>query len=120
MLAAHEREALAHLKQHVLDPGQQAALKIALVSVSGQGQEVEMIGVLQDLLGHVGMGWRQCAAEVGDCLSLALAQPGLDLCGKDRTAPAMLQRRLGIPEPGGRVAGYGCGASGAGARKPGA
>ena len=37
--------------------------------------------------------------EVGDCLSLSLMQPRLDLVLQNSPAPAILDRGAGVPEP---------------------
>jgi hypothetical protein len=38
-----------------------------------EGQEIELVGILQDLLCEIGCGRRQRAAEIRDSLSLAIA-----------------------------------------------
>ena len=53
-LAADEGEAAAQLEQQIAEVEQQAAFELALLIVVGQGEEVEVVGVAQDLLRHIG------------------------------------------------------------------
>jgi hypothetical protein len=50
MLAADERETLAHLKQEVPDPYQQRAFQIPLPGIRRDRQTIELVRVLDDLL----------------------------------------------------------------------
>ena len=60
MLAGDERKPFSELEQQIFDPRDQGPFDITLVSGRAQGQEVELVGVLQHLLGQVGGLRRQC------------------------------------------------------------
>lgn len=55
-LAAHKGEASAKLKEKFLDVINKPLLKIALLGVFREGEEVEDIRVFEGLLGEVGLG----------------------------------------------------------------
>src|SRR5574337_1197435 len=102
-LTANEGEAAAQLQQEVLDVIYQRLLDLALASRVGGAEEVEEVGVLEDLSGQVRLGGRQGIAEVGDGLALALVGVGVDLYGQDVARPAVLHHLADVPLPHGRV-----------------
>jgi hypothetical protein len=53
--------------------------RVPLLRVGAQREEVEDVRVLQGLLREVGVGWRERALEVRECLACALVQAGLNL-----------------------------------------
>lgn len=97
VLAAEEGEADAELEHDVLEVAQEAALQVALVGSSIEGEEVEVVGVFEQALGEVGLGGGERAGEVGDGLALAAMERGVDLDGQDVAAPAVLDGGLGVP-----------------------
>ena len=103
MLAAHERETHAPFAQDILDPRQQRAFEVAFLGVLGDCQEIELVRVLEYLLREVGFWCWQGAPEIRHRLPLAVIKPGRDLMGEHRAAPAVPERRLCIPEAGGRL-----------------
>jgi hypothetical protein len=70
------------------------------LEVGPQRQEVEVIGIFNQALGQVGLGWGQGALKVGDRAFLLLQiKLLLNLHQQDIAAPALGDRLLGIPEP---------------------
>lgn len=55
MMLTAEGEALAHLEQDVLDPRQQRAFQVPLLGIRGNRQEIELVGVLDNLLRQIGV-----------------------------------------------------------------
>jgi hypothetical protein len=93
----------AHLEQEVPDPHQQRAFQIPLLGIRRDRQKIELVRVLDDLLGQIRFRRRQGAGKIRHCLALPILESGFDLVGKHRAAPAVLERRLGVPKPGGRI-----------------
>jgi len=52
---ADEGETGPEFQEELTDVGQEAALQFPLVSVVGKGEEIEVVGILQGLLGQVGL-----------------------------------------------------------------
>ena len=70
ILAAEKREADSKLQQELLQVGEQGALDVALLGGGREREEVEVVGVLKDLLGEVGLRRGQGTLEVGNRLAL--------------------------------------------------
>ncbi len=66
-------------------------------------QIVKLVRVIQDLTGDVRVRRRQCLAEVGNRLSLAVGEPAGDLGRENRTAPSMVERRFSVSKAGVRI-----------------
>jgi hypothetical protein len=71
MLAADEGDAFSEVEEEILDPPEEGALHVAFVSGSPQRQEIELIGILEHLLGEIGGCRREDAAEIRHRLALA-------------------------------------------------
>ena len=78
-LAAHEREADAEFEEEIAHVLEQAALEVPLLRIGAQREEVEDVWILQGLLREVGVGRRERALEVRECLACALVQAGFNL-----------------------------------------
>ena len=52
-LSANEREADAQLKEKLLNVAYKAGLQLSFVSILGKGEEIEIVGVLEKLLGKI-------------------------------------------------------------------
>src|SRR5205807_1843548 len=103
ILGTHEREASPQLDQEVAEMLQQAALQITLVRLRPERQEVEVIGILENLLRQLGIRrWESCG-KVGQRLSLASVEMAFDLMNQDATAPAPLQGFTEVPLPFSRL-----------------
>jgi hypothetical protein len=98
ILAADEREADAELEQEGTDMFEQAALQLSLLRVGAQGQEVEVVWVLENLLRQLGLRRRQGPVEVGQGFALPVVEPALDLVDEHVAAPAVLDRLPHVPE----------------------
>ena len=76
---------------------QQAALDLPLMGVLGDGEEVEVVRVFQDLFGKIGAGRRESPLEVRQGLPFPFMQPGVDLEREHALAPAVLERSPEVP-----------------------
>lgn len=68
----------------------QGPLKIALLDLNTQAEEVEVVGVFENLQGQIGLWCWQGAVEVGDGLALPVVQIALDLMNENIPTPAVL------------------------------
>ena len=82
---------------------EQAGFQFAFMEGSFEGEEIEKVGILEQLRGEIGLRRREGLAEVGDGLALTLVGLALDLEGEDVAAPAMRESLPGIPEARGQV-----------------
>jgi len=64
-LAAHKSKAAAKFQQQIAQMDQQTSFELTLLEAVRQSQEVEIVRVTQDMLGHVGARRREGACEVG-------------------------------------------------------
>jgi hypothetical protein len=96
-LPAHESKALAQFEQEPRDVVQQALLQLALGRILAQRQEVEVVGVLDDLPRQVRLRRRQRGPEVGDGLPSAGIQVRLDPMDEHAAGPAVRDGLLGVP-----------------------
>jgi hypothetical protein len=76
----------------------QPALPLPLAGRVGQGEEVEDVGVFEDLLGQVGLRRGQRFLEIGDRLTLAAVEIELDLMRQHGAGPTIFGRLLRVPE----------------------
>jgi len=97
-LAADEGEAGAELEHEALEVIDERLLDLALAARIGGPEEVEQVGVLEDLHRHVGLCGRQGLREVADRLAGACVRAVVDLQGEDIARPAVHERLPGIPE----------------------
>ena len=72
ILATDEGKALIHLQQQVSHACDESAFEVALLGDLGKAEEIELVGVLQDLLGKIGASRRQRTVEIRDDLPLAI------------------------------------------------
>jgi hypothetical protein len=68
---------------------QQSALEIAFLCLSSEGEEIEVVRVLDEQLSEIRLGGRECCTEVCDGLALAPIETALNLEDKDIPAPAV-------------------------------
>src|SRR6202042_357248 len=77
--------------------------ELALAGVPSEGEEVEGVGIFDELLGEIGLRLWEGRLEVGDGAALTAVQSALDLHYEDIATPAVLDGLLSIPEPLRRV-----------------
>ena len=77
---------------------EQAALELPFGHVWTECEEIEAVGILDQLLGKLGLGSGQGPFEVGDGLALAMVEIALDLVDQDVAAPAVLDGLTGVPK----------------------
>ena len=78
---------------------QEAPFYLPLFGGGGDGEEVEVVGIFENLFGKVGARRRQRPLEVGDRLPFPLVQLAFYLQGENIPAPAELDRRPQVPFP---------------------
>jgi predicted nuclease of restriction endonuclease-like (RecB) superfamily len=83
VLAADEGEAGSEFGQEVGQPGDEGFFEVPLVVVGVEGEEVQVVGVLQDFPGLVRFRWCQDVGEVVGCGADAEMPPGLDVVFQD-------------------------------------
>ena len=71
---------------------QESPLDLPLLRRLGHGQEIEVVGVFEDLLRHIRLRRWQLALEVGQGLPFPLVQAALDLKNQDILTPAVFER----------------------------
>jgi hypothetical protein len=64
-LAPHKGEAAAQLQEEVAKMGQESPLDLPLLCCLGHSEEIEVIGVFEDLLRHIRLWRGQFSPEVG-------------------------------------------------------
>jgi hypothetical protein len=79
VLAADEREALAHLHEEIPDPFDELGFEMPLVGVMCERHEIKDIGVLEGGGDHVGVRWWEGGGEVVEGFPFALVQAGVDM-----------------------------------------
>src|SRR5262249_37349098 len=90
ILLADKRAPDTQLQEELAEVLDQPLLHHGLLGGVGQGEEVERVGVLEDLTGQVRLRRREGALEVGDGLALTAIQAALDLKLQNIAAPAVL------------------------------
>ncbi len=83
--------------------GEQCLLQVAFLCMLAQQQEVEVVGILEKLLGEFPLWFWRLLEEIGWCLALALVGSSLYLSDEISPAPALLDGLLYIPFPGYRI-----------------
>ncbi len=83
----------------ILDLGDQGALEPALMNVSGEPKELEVVVLVDDLLHQLALRRRQRAGEVRQRLALPLVALGGDVVFEHLAGPAILDCLRRIPEP---------------------
>ena len=97
ILAADKGESLAQLENESPNLLGQALFDRALFGFGCERQEVEGVGILDELLGELGLLGGQGAMEVGESSALPCEQTTLDLMSEDVTAPAVLDGLACVP-----------------------
>ncbi len=64
------------------------------MGIFAEGQEIEIVGVFDDILRQVGLWRRKSTVEIGNGLPLPTMEPALDLMNEHVAAPAVLNGRL--------------------------
>ncbi|UEC43821.1 MAG: hypothetical protein METHAR1v1_1730002 [Methanothrix sp.] len=103
MLTPDEGEPDPKLDEKVAEVRQQRSVKVALRCPLSQAQEVEVVGVLEDLPGQIGLGRGKGPVEVCDRLSLTAEEVALDLVDENVPAPPVLHRLANVPLPFGPI-----------------
>ena len=97
-LAPDEGEADAQLDEKLAQMCEEFPFQVALLCLLGEGEEVEVVWVFEDLLGEIGLRRRKRSLEIRDGPSLPPIEPAFNLEHEDVSAPAVLDRLLDVPE----------------------
>ena len=97
-LSANESEADAQLKEKLLNVAYKAGLQLSFVSILGKGEEIEIVGVLEKLLGKIRLRLWKRGPKVGGGLPLASVKAAVDLHNENVSTPAILDGGLNVPE----------------------
>jgi len=89
-LPADVCETLPEFQQELCDVRRQRILEVLLLVVFGEREEIEVIGVFQDLVRKVALRLRQQTRKVRDGLTLRRIQIRLHEIHQHRTAPPVL------------------------------
>jgi len=84
-LPSDEREPGAELEQELFDLRDEGALEVALGDVAGQGQELEAVRVLDQLLHQLGVVGREDVGEIRRGGTGSKMELGHDLVGQHRS-----------------------------------
>lgn len=98
ILAAGKRKVGAEFKEELLDVLDQAVFDVFFAGILGQGEEIEVVRILKNLLDKIGLGSGQGSFEIGGGLALAVNQIAFDVKHEHVPAPAVFEGGLGIPE----------------------
>ena len=96
-LSPDKGEACAKFKEETLDMICQRLFDLAFAPRVGSAQEIEQVGILKHLRGHIGVRRRHRSREVGDSLAVALMHTTGNLQGQDISAPSVFKSCLDIP-----------------------
>jgi len=97
-LPAYEREAAAEFEQEALDVVDESLFDLALAARIHGAEEIEEIGILEHLRGHVRIPRRQRGLEVCEGFSVAFVGAAVDLQAENRLRPPLPQRLPGVPQ----------------------
>lgn len=75
---------------------EQTAFQLPLLCTGGQRQEIEVVGIFENLRREIGIGRREGLLKVREGFPLSLMQPAADLMDQNIATPAMLDRRAQI------------------------
>jgi hypothetical protein len=89
-LAPNESEAGAELDEKLTQMFQEPSLQIALLCCSGEGQEIEVVRVLDELLRKIRLRFGKRRLEICDRFSLPPIKAALDLHNENVPAPSEL------------------------------
>src|SRR4029078_9646084 len=78
VLAADEGESDTEFQEERADVADQPALQVALMRLRSEAEEVEIVGVFQQLPGEIRLRRGERAGEVGHRTALSPVQPALD------------------------------------------
>ncbi len=96
-LATDEGKPCPQLQQKAGDVADEGVFDVALVGLIAKAQEIEVIGILEDLAGEPGLGRGETVFKVGHGSTLAEVELVLDLDGKGIAGPGLLKGFKGIP-----------------------
>jgi len=95
---SHEGETFAELQKKISKVKQKPFLEFPFLGVLGQRQEVEGVGIFKQLLGEIGLRFRQGVLKIRERLPTAPVSLAFDLVDKDIPAPAVLDGGPRIPQ----------------------
>jgi hypothetical protein len=97
-LAPNEGEAEAQFDEKGPQVSEEPLFQVVLVSFRCEGQKIEVVRILEELLCQVGLRRRKGGLKVRHGLPLAAVEAALDVDHERVPAPAVLNRLAGIPK----------------------
>ncbi len=97
-LPAYECESGTEFQQKSLDVIHQRLLDLSLTAGIGRAEEVEQVGVFEDLGCKIGLTRRQRGGEIGERFALPRMDAGLDLECEDVVRPPLFNDLTHIPQ----------------------
>jgi hypothetical protein len=85
---------------------QQPTLQVPLLRLGAEGEKVKRVGILEHLLGQLGLRSGQRARKVADRPALPVVEATFHLRGQHVAAPAVLDGLVRVPRALGSVAGF--------------
>jgi len=82
---------------------EEGLFEVALAGVGAEGEEVEVVGVFEEVAGEIGLAVGEGSLEVGEGLALTVEEAAFDLEDEDVAAPALAEGLFDVPEAFRRV-----------------
>ena len=99
VLAPHECKANAQFNEKLLNVFDQTGLDFPLVCVVRKSEEVEELGVLQQLMGKIRLWSGQCPLKICERFPLSPVEAAFDVKDQHVSAPAIFDGSVDIPKP---------------------
>ena len=99
ILAADEGEPGAELEEESFDVGDQGPFEVAFGDRISEGEELQVVGVFDELLHELGVAGGESGGEVGRGGADTAVQLAHDLVDEHGPGPAVFDRRSGVPFP---------------------
>ena len=96
-LTSDERETDAEFDEELTEMREKSMLEVALLGLFRESQEIEVVGVFDELLSEIGLRQRERRLKIGDRFSLPPEKTALNLHHQDVAAPAILDSLLNVP-----------------------
>jgi len=97
-LAPDKGEPYAEFDEKLTQVFEKAPFEVALLRFRSEGEEIEVVGIFDELLCQIGLRRRESRLEVRQCFSLPPVEAAFDLDHEDVPAPAVLDGLLRVPE----------------------
>gem|GEM_PF-2450433 len=97
LLLANKRKAFAEFEQEIFNPAEECLFQLPFGEIGAETEKTEVVGVLNKLLGEIGLWCGKSSRKIRQRLALAPVQLGFDLMNQYGTRPAMFHCLPCIP-----------------------